>query len=233
MQLPKKKKSSDYQEEHSQKAYRGIRRLLYFKEIVPGQKISCRDLSERLSMSLTPVIQALKLMEFQGFVHHKPNRGYFVTPFSLKEVEEIYRLRELLEPSLIPETIKNLKETGKKQLQEALNAHSFLSWETHLIKRLLKNMEFHLTLAHLSENETQERILRRIFDIMLLKYGGNYLPAAYNESGNKEHQKIFDCVVSGDIKGAQSTLLAHIARVKYQMLESFKRIQDAKELTEF
>lgn len=94
MAKAKKEKNSDQNGEHSQKAYKGIRQLLYLKELVPGQKISCREVADKLKMSLTPVIQALKLMEIQGFVRHEPNRGFFLTPFSTEEVKEIYEDRK-------------------------------------------------------------------------------------------------------------------------------------------
>ena len=93
------------QKDHTKKAYRGIRKMLFHKEIVPGQKIAYRDLSERLKMSPTPVIQALKWLEFQGLVRHEPNRGYYTEPISLEEAREIYELREILEISLLPDTI--------------------------------------------------------------------------------------------------------------------------------
>ena len=62
-------KSSDNQGivDHSQSAYKGIRRMLYYKELVPGQKIACRELAERLKMSSTPVIQApAKIISVKG-----------------------------------------------------------------------------------------------------------------------------------------------------------------------
>ena len=93
--------------------------MLFHKEIGSGQKIACRDLANRLRMSPTPVIQALKWLEFQGLIRHEPDRGYYTEPFSLEEVEEIYELREVVEVSLIPETLKRLDE-------EAYNACKLL-----------------------------------------------------------------------------------------------------------
>ena len=91
---------------HTRKAYLGIRNMLFHNEIGPGQKISYRDLAERLGMSQTPVIQALKWLEFQQLVRHEPNRGYYTAPVSLQEVEEIYDLRELIELALLPGTME-------------------------------------------------------------------------------------------------------------------------------
>ena len=45
---------------HTRKAYLGIRNLMLHNELAPGQKIAYRDLAERLGMSQTPIIQALK-----------------------------------------------------------------------------------------------------------------------------------------------------------------------------
>ena len=215
--------------DHSQQAYKGIRRMLYHKELVPGQKIAYRELAEQLHMSPTPIIQALKWLEIQGFVRHEPHRGYHIEPFSLEEVEEIYELRELLELSLLPVAIEHLDEEGIQQLESALKAHLSAVREFYLKERLFKNMEFHLALAALSRKETHLRILRNIFDLLFLKYGGNYLPIASLSSVDQEHQKIFDCVVSRDLKGAQAVLSQHISNVKRQVLQSLRQMLDEDE----
>ena len=92
-------------EDMSHKAFNDIRRMLYHKELVPGQKIVYRELKEKLSMSPTPIIQALKWLEIQGFAYHSPNRGYYIAPCSLEELEELFDIRQLLEPSLVPAVV--------------------------------------------------------------------------------------------------------------------------------
>jgi DNA-binding FadR family transcriptional regulator len=90
-------------------------------------------------------------------------------------------------------------------------------------------MEFHLALAALSKKETHLRILRNIFDLLFLKYGGNYLPIASLTSVDQEHQEIFDCVVSRNLPGAQVVLSQHISNVKKQVLESLKQMLEEDE----
>ena len=233
--MPRHKKgaNSNGQEDHSQKAYQGIRRLLYFKELVPGQKIPYRELAERLNMSPTPIIQALKWLEIEGFVLHKPNRGYYMTPFSLQEIEEIYELREIIEPSLLPETVKRLDKGGIKRLKVSLDAHLSAERELYLKERLFKNTDFHLTLASLSGRQTQIRVLRHVFDLLLLKYGGNQMSLGSMDAMDKDHQKTFECAVSGDVKGAKATLSKHICNVKKEVLKGFKRVLEEKEKSVF
>ena len=102
----------------AQQAYMGLRRMLFLNEITPGQKIHYRDLAESLGMSPTPVIQALKWLEFQGLVHHEANRGFFLEPLSMNEVREVYDMRIDLEVGNIPRGLLN--ESTNKGLRNCM-----------------------------------------------------------------------------------------------------------------
>lgn len=198
--------------------------MLFHKEIVPGQKIAYRDLAERLGMSLTPVIQALKWLEIQGLVRRERNRGYYTEPFSLQEVEELYDLREIVELSLLPKTMHRLNERGLKRLHASLKAHLKASRETYLNERFIKDMEFHLTLASLSECRVQQHILRNLLDTLCLKYRGSFLSATSIEATETEHQEIYEAISAKDLKRAHKALSTHIGNVRKSVLASFTKI---------
>ena len=96
--------------------------LLILRGILrPGERLPAeRDLAERLGMSQTPIIQALKWLEFQQLVRHEPNRGYFTAPIDPKEVQEIYEVRETLELSLLPGIVRAIDRSGVRTLRAAL-----------------------------------------------------------------------------------------------------------------
>ena len=220
------------QKDSSQIAYKGIRHMLYNKELVPGQRIAYRDLAERLDLSPTPIIQALKWLELQGFVQHEPNRGYIMAPFSLKEVEELYEIRELIEPSLVPTAIEKIDKVGLNKLKAALEAHLSAEREFYLKERLFKNREFHMTLASLSGKATQIRILQNVFDMLFLKYGGNYFPIASLSSSDQAHQEVYDAVALRSLERAQSVLKNHLTNVKIQVMSSIKKMLAEQERTD-
>jgi DNA-binding GntR family transcriptional regulator len=229
--MRKTKKKTAPREDSSQIAYQGIRRLLFTKELVPGQKISTADLAEKLQLSPTPIIQALRRLELLGFVSHEPNRGFHITPFSMKEIEEIYEMRELLEPSLLRATIENLKKEGIAELKKAMEAHLSAERDFHLKDRLFKNKEFHLTLASLSGKETQVRMLQNLFDLLFLKYGG--LPSTSLTATDQEHQEIFDSVAIRSLDRAQRVLKNHVTNVKTQFLASIRKMRAEQERAVF
>jgi DNA-binding GntR family transcriptional regulator len=233
MKKDKKINTKKQREDSTQIAYHGMRHMLYNKELVPGQRIAYRDLAEKLELSPTPIIQALKWLELQGFVQHEPNRGYSMAPFSIKEIEELYELRELIEPSLIPAVIEKIDKKGISELKEALEAHLSAEREFYLKERLFRNREFHMTLASLSGKATQIRILQNVFDMIFLKYGGNYFPISSLSATDQAHQEIYDAVALRSLERAQSVLKNHLTNVKIQVMTSIRKILAEQERTDF
>ncbi|BBO76900.1 transcriptional regulator [Desulfosarcina widdelii] len=218
---------------HTRKAYQGIRQMLFHNEIVPGQKIAYRDLAERLGMSQTPVIQALKWLEFQGLVRHERHRGYYTEPISIREVEEIYEFREQIELALLPRTMARMDTPALQKLEDALKAHLQASRKIYLHDRLLKDMEFHLTLADLSGNRVQHQTLRFLFDLLYLKYGGNILFSTSMDKADAAHKELFAHVRDGNLQEAQRVLSEHIGRVKQHVLDGLSHLMKEKSRAEF
>jgi len=223
----KKKKTKD---DFTNEAYMGIRRMFFLNEIIPGQKISYGDLAARLEMSTTPVIQALKRLEFQGLVRHEPNRGYYTENISLEEITEIYEFRELIEVSLLPKTISSITKKGLSKLKKALDNHLAAVRDIYLKDRLLKDMEFHLVLANLSGNQLQINTLKFLFDLLYLKYRGNILFVTPMETVDSEHIQLFENIDAGNLESAQKILGQHISNVKKHAILSIERMNREKKI---
>jgi DNA-binding GntR family transcriptional regulator len=206
----------------------GIRNMMFHNEIGPGQKIAYRDLAERLGMSQTPVIQALKWLEFQGLVRHEPNRGYSTEPISIREVEEIYEFRETIELSLLEKTLQAMDETALEAIKAALDAHHKAAREVYLHERLLKDMTFHLELARFSGNRVQQAALRNLFDLLYLKYGGSILFSTSMDEADADHQRLFARIRERDIEGARRVLSRHIRNVREHVLSGLEKMKQER-----
>lgn len=225
--INKRKKSK---EDYTQEAYMGIRRMFFLNEIIPGQKISYGDLAKRLDMSTTPIIQALKRLEFQGLVRHEPNKGYYTEALSLKEINEIYDFREMIEISLLPKTVANISQRGLNKLKKALDNHLRAVRDIYLKDRLLKDMGFHLTLAELSGCTIQINTLRSLFDLLYLKYRGNLLFVTPMDTVDSQHVKIYKFLCESNLEGATEVLKQHIRNVKQHAIVSLERMNREKHI---
>lgn len=202
--------------------------MFFSNEIIPGQKISYGDLAKRLNMSTTPVIQALKRLEIQGLVRHEPNRGYYTENISLSEIIEIYDFRELIEVSLLPDTISGMTKTKLKKLKKALDSHLDAVRDIFLKDRLIKDMEFHMALAELSGNRIKVACLKDLYDLLYLKYRGNILFVTPMEKVDDEHIRLYDHIAAGNLEGARRVLAGHIAGVKAHAISSIERMNREK-----
>lgn len=208
----------------ARKAYQGIRQMLFYNEIIPGQKIKYQDLADRIGVSITPVIHALKWLEFKNIVRHEPNRGYFVNEVSLQEIREIYDSRLLIEVSLVPEIVRHVEKDGLKQLQKTRDAYLAAVESDNYYGRLMTDMKFHLTLASLSHCRIQLKMLQELFDLLLLKYTRNLLLLGIMDSSRQEHDQIFQTLSDRDSEGLQSALATHLGHVRTHIIEGFKKM---------
>ena len=222
----KRIKTADGRTDMTRAAYEAIRQLMFHNEIVPGQKISYRDLSERLGMSITPIIQALKFLEFQDLVRHEPNRGYYTAPIDMHEVEEIYATRELLEVSLLKETIGRVDQEAILKLQAVFKTYAATAAGISFTHRLVQHREFHLTLASLSGSRIRTQILRSLFDLLYLKFGGSIVFTRYTRDNENLllHQSILEAVAARNLAKAQDQLRRDIRETREQVLSDLGQL---------
>lgn len=223
MQEKKQEKKSD-KIDLAQKAFQGIRQMLFYNEIIPGQQIKYQELANKIGVSITPVIHALKWLEFKNIVRHEPNRGYFVNEVSLKEIKEVYDIRLSIEVSLAPEIIKYVDQESMKRLKQSQDAYRSAVDTDNFYGRLMTDMKFHLTLASISQCQIQLKILQDLFDMLLLKYKRNLILLGIMDSSLQEHAQILKSLEARDAAALQQALSTHLDHVRTHIIEGFERM---------
>src|SRR4051794_400121 len=87
-----------------------LRRLILAGEFQPGKRIGQEMLAERFNASRMPVREALRLLESEGLVSIVPHSGAWVSKLDAFEFDQTYKLREVVEPLAIRESIPNLTD---------------------------------------------------------------------------------------------------------------------------
>ena len=77
--------------------YEQLKRDVSEFKLVPGDRFTETEISERLGVSRTPVRQALFRLQHEGFVEVLFRSGWRVLPFDFNQFEELYDLRMVLE----------------------------------------------------------------------------------------------------------------------------------------
>lgn len=215
----------------TREAYNDIRRMIFLNELQPDQKVAYRDMAKRLGMSLTPVVQALKHMEFLGLLRHEPNRGFFVQPIDTASITEAYELREMVEIHNIPRVVAQLDKDGEIRLKTAMKAYIKASRAGSLKLRLAKDINFHITLAEISNRPLSIRILRYLLDFLYLRFEKELIFSRPQETAIREHQKIVDAIMAGQARAAQRAMRDHIRNIRNNVLQDLKtRLLESEEI---
>ncbi len=221
MILKKKIKNSQHKD-LTREAYNDIRKMIFSNELKPGQKIPYRKMAEGINMSLTPVVQALKHMEFMGLVRHEQNKGFFVEKVTSREIDEAYKLRSLIEPDMLAETISNLDEQGEKKIGTALDEYLDACQKGSLKLKLVKDIQFHMSMAELSGQNLSILILRYLFDFLYLRFGQDLIFSRPSEDSADAHTAIFDAIKSKDVETAIRVLKKHIKEIHENALDDIQ-----------
>ncbi len=212
-------------------AYNDIRRMIFLRDLRPGHKIPYRGMAKRLGMSLTPVVQALKHLEFLGLVRHEPNRGFYVQMINVEEIREVYELREVLEMRLIQKVIVRLNDERLERIRAALEEYLTASKNGSNKLRLAKDIQFHLAIAAASGEPITTQVIRYLLDFLYLRFEPEFIFSRPQETAEKEHQAIYNAIAERDVKEARKAIGHHIRSIRDNALKGIKsRLVEEEEI---
>lgn len=177
-----------------------------------GEIINEGMLAQKYGVSRTPTREALLTLVAEGLLSSLPRAGYMVTPITIRDVQEAFHLREILE---LEAARLAAHQITLEQLQ-VLEAKK-MGVPTYLNPQF--NREFHFTIALASGNLRLARLIDQLLDDMerMLVYD----PHISQPHDPAEHQHIIDALRAGDAAAAQEAMCAHLRMVKSRVLARF------------
>ena len=99
-----------------------LREAILAGDYAPGTRIRQEDLADRHRASRLPVREALRMLEAEGLLTLVANTGAWVTSLTLADCEELYRIRERIEPLLLTYSVPALTPADIDRLAELADA---------------------------------------------------------------------------------------------------------------
>jgi DNA-binding GntR family transcriptional regulator len=185
--------------------------------LAPGTRIGQVELARRFGTSRLPVREALRQLHHEGLVALVPNVGARVATFKAAELEEIYRLREAIEPMLIAESVPHLSsETVAACHEDALEMEAVsVDGPAAAANWLDIDRRFHRRTFEGVEHMRHSLRLIEGYWNMVAHYRLMYarLPHAY-EFTHLEHRLLLDALDRRDPTDAANVLALHIRRTR-------------------
>lgn len=191
-------------------AYQKIKEMMLDYEIVPGQRLVFVDLAEKLGVSRTPVNIALSILSREGFLDFVPNQGYRVHEITIKEAENLYDLREMLEVGAVEQVIRHPPQEKLDILKERQRLYEKAVIDQVSRGRFTLDQEFHAAYIDMAENPYLSEYFREIYQRIFLRHRIEGLRATRAQKVVLEHQDIFEAISRGDAKKAKKLIKMHI-----------------------
>jgi DNA-binding GntR family transcriptional regulator len=193
-----------------------LREAILAGEYAPGARIRQEDLADLHGASRLPVREALRMLEAEGLITLVANTGAWVARLSHAECDEMYQIRERIEPLLLRYNVPLLTAADIDRLAELAGE---MERATDVEQFLALDREFHLSCYSRAEttvlgdtvlrlwNSTQH--YRRAFTRLFRSEG--------DVSVHHEHHLLVSAIRRDDLDEAERVLAGHIRRTRLEL----------------
>ncbi|MBN1317533.1 MAG: GntR family transcriptional regulator [Anaerolineales bacterium] len=192
--------------------YHTIRQSIISGELKPSDVLNEGELAKRFGISKSPVRDALSWLTFEGLLKPLPRFGYIVTSFTVRDIQESFYLRELLEVEAVRLAVERITDEEFKLLEETARMPSY---STQL------NRQFHMILAESSGNQRLARLIGQLLDEMERMIALD--PVVWSAADTTEHTDLVEAIRQLDIATAEEATRKHIELVRSRVMERFPR----------
>jgi DNA-binding GntR family transcriptional regulator len=203
---------------HDEVALR-LREMLVEGRIAPGAKLNERELCTLLSISRTPLREAIKLMAAEGLVDLLPNRGAVAVRLSESDVVHAFEVLAELEGmsgELAAQRITDFELSEIRALHYEMLA-CFTRSDLSGYYRL--NARIHAAINSAAKNPLLTKTYREInARVQSLRFRTNQNQPMW-KLAMKEHGQMLDAIVARDPSAARRILVEHLLRKRDVVLD--------------
>ncbi len=190
-------------------AYAVLRERIITGELAPGMEVSEPELAEQLSVSKTPVREALARLCVEGFMEAYPRRGYRVTPVTIKDMNDLFAIRGMLEGTAAALAAKNLSDGELDALDRLADVRYEIGEKVSIKTFVDSNQEFHSAIAQGSRNpRLYALVMSHLEECARLFYMGAHV-RDINPETNDDHHRIVAVLRQRDSEKAREAIIEH------------------------
>ena len=189
-------------------AYKKLKDMILNNEFKPNSYLEEKSLCEMLNISRTPIREAINKLEYEDLVQTIPQKGIFVTDFSIQSVYELFQARKEIEPLILKISAPNLdidklvefRERSLKLVSEKnIDALHHIDYDFHnFVNSNCNNHYLYKVVTYMTDHFQRIRT-QSFFDEERAINGAN------------EHIAMIDAIIQGNYDCLPGLMYAHIS----------------------
>ncbi len=192
----------------------------------PGERLMEVQLADELGISRTPVREAIRKLEQEGYVIMMPRRGTYVSDISTGDVKEIFEIRSALESLAAGLAARRIEPDELETLQNLLIEIEGYIAKNDIEKIVETDIKFHGLLYKVSRNERLVNIINNLkeqlarFRTLSMSYPGRL------QETLEEHSEMVEAIANGDVSAARDAAEHHMERAEKTYLKAIRRAKN-------
>ncbi len=179
-------------------------------------------LSKQLGISKSPVREALNGLQNEGLIRIEPRRGAYLRKFSIKEVRDLYNLRQVLECYAV--SVVKIDAKLIDSLRTSLKRTQLFLEANDKVRHIEEDANFHGHIAKATGNMELCRVLENIQNQIWLFRCQTY--SLSGSSAPKAHAAILRALEEGNHDEAVIAMNGHISHVREHLIDFLGLVED-------
>lgn len=187
-------------------------------QLPPGERLMEVQLAEEMGVSRTPVREAIRRLELEGFVVMIPRKGAYVAGLSIKDIVNIFEIRTALEQLAVSLAAERMTDNDLETLERLLVelAESVEDADVEAWTELDK--KFHYLIYEYSRNDRLIQMMNNIIEQINRYRIISLSNLEVRQHSVEEHKKIVEAMAERDIPAAQKAASEHISNTQTSLI---------------
>jgi DNA-binding GntR family transcriptional regulator len=205
-----------------------IREAIMEGRLAPGQRLKEEELARELGISRTPVREALLMLQSEGLVDLIPKRGASVREYAADDLDDMYRLRALLEGYAARRAATRISMSDVERLEESCARFDRLRAQDDLLDLVKENLFFHNVILEAAASDRLTTLVRKVIEIPLV-YKSYYWYSPEQKLISEHYHKQLALALRGrDAERAELIMKEHVLEARDFLLGQLRPASEAE-----
>jgi DNA-binding GntR family transcriptional regulator len=194
-------------------AYRTLRDDILTGRLPAARRLTEVTLADRLGISRTPVREAVKRLTLEGFLTRAPGQGMRVAVLEPDEVQQIFRIRLMLESYAARRAAERASPAEVAELRllaERMSSHTPPQGEADFATISEANAAFHRLVMQAADAPRLSAMLALAVNLGLVLRTYRMYSARELTRQSRHHHDIAEAIAAGEPDWAAAAMAAHI-----------------------
>ncbi len=191
-------------------------------ELLPGEKIVEEEFCNEMEISRTPLREAFRVLQVEGFLSYKPRCGVTVSSYSIQDVEELWDLRSVLESTAAHRAAASRQPDIIEELHNTNGDVKFIQ-EYDSVRFSKNDTNFHIAIAKGCGNKWMENEIIGLWQKAAMPRRLLLYDIESAKKSRAEHELIIQKIKAGDEAGAWKAMDGHIKSSLERIKEKFDK----------